>query len=290
MMSGREPTPVNRIVLGTVQLGMPYGRHREATVPSAAVADAVFDAAWAMGIRAFDTATAYGLAAGRLAEWCERRGRWADVDIVTKYRHQDGARAAWLAAEPFRRAAGLTVLTHDPPDPGFATMADALISCGIRIGVSVYEAPEVMASLTDEAVTALQVPASIVSPSLARLSLPSRVRRDVRSVFLQGVLLDEPSLAERRAPGLGFAAKAVQAAARSIGLSPAAALAGSMLSLLPPQDRIVVGADSPDDLSYVADLLDIAEPTWVAFRAEVEAQIGGPLPDTLTDPRRWRAE
>ena len=52
--------PINRVVLGTVQLGLPYGRLAGTALMPMERAWAILDAAWSLGVRAFDTAEAYG--------------------------------------------------------------------------------------------------------------------------------------------------------------------------------------------------------------------------------------
>src|SRR5439155_12160439 len=65
--------PTERVVFGTANLGMPYGRSRWRGVPSKAAAFELLDAAWSVGIRTFDTAEAYELAPERLREWLDAR-------------------------------------------------------------------------------------------------------------------------------------------------------------------------------------------------------------------------
>src|SRR3954469_25760364 len=88
--------PMQRIALGTVQLGVPYGRGRHRALMPVAEAEAILDAAWDAGIRAFDTAEAYGEAAGRLARWLTARGYSSLAHVVTKVQPTaiDTARAA----------------------------------------------------------------------------------------------------------------------------------------------------------------------------------------------------
>ena len=50
----------NRLVLGTAQLGMPYGIANRSGQPDASQGRAIIEAAWEVGIRTFDTARAYG--------------------------------------------------------------------------------------------------------------------------------------------------------------------------------------------------------------------------------------
>src|SRR3989442_924607 len=45
----------DRIVLGTVQLGMPYGKRRRAGLMPRTLAEEILDVAWSLGVRVFDT-------------------------------------------------------------------------------------------------------------------------------------------------------------------------------------------------------------------------------------------
>src|SRR4029078_9433621 len=73
-----------KIVLGTVQLGLPYGRG--AASPGMLKADSfrILDAAFSLGIRAFDTAEAYGSSAERLRAWIDTRRNAGEVKVTTK--------------------------------------------------------------------------------------------------------------------------------------------------------------------------------------------------------------
>ena len=66
---------LDRIVLGTVQIGLPYGKRRGSGLMSEGAAEEILDAAWDMGIRNFDTAEAYGVSAARLSHWLGKSGR-----------------------------------------------------------------------------------------------------------------------------------------------------------------------------------------------------------------------
>ena len=106
----------SRIVLGTVALGLPYGRHAGYPVPSVDRVSGIFAAAWNAGIRAFDTAQAYGSAPERLSSWLRATKRLGDAHIVTKVsteRARDLPGAVRDAVMPFRGAATVTVFAHD---------------------------------------------------------------------------------------------------------------------------------------------------------------------------------
>ena len=95
---------VSRLVLGTVQFGVPYGRRRSLGTMRFGSVARILDAAWDRGVRAFDTAEAYGLAAPRLARWLHARAHVADASVVTKVRLTDAAQPAAVRAAVARFA------------------------------------------------------------------------------------------------------------------------------------------------------------------------------------------
>ena len=59
---------ISQIVLGTAQLGMPYGRHLKQSLMPEEEAFNILSAAWERGITALDTSPDYGLAELRIAD------------------------------------------------------------------------------------------------------------------------------------------------------------------------------------------------------------------------------
>lgn len=62
--------PFSKIILGTVQLGMPYGLGRwKNTLMPESEAFAILDAAWESGLTTLDSSPDYGMAEARLHRW-----------------------------------------------------------------------------------------------------------------------------------------------------------------------------------------------------------------------------
>jgi aryl-alcohol dehydrogenase-like predicted oxidoreductase len=74
----------DRAVLGTVQLGMPYGLNRTNTMPSQKQALLILEKAWETGINTFDTARAYGLAEERLGMFIKSAGIYNQINVISK--------------------------------------------------------------------------------------------------------------------------------------------------------------------------------------------------------------
>lgn len=282
---------VSRVVLGTVQLGLPYGRMRNRSAPTEVEASAILDAAWELGIRTFDTAEGYGPAATRLAEWLTARGRRASAHVVTKVMPAgldafDATAAA--AVRRFVGCASVTVLSHGMCEAAFWKV---LVSVAERLGAtpgqSVYGQAEVGTAARCARIGRIQAPAN----TFDRTALSGRgdmtVPLDLRSVYLQGLLLDEPEVAEARVQGGGALASAVRYASAAVECDAAALLAASVLRAAAPTDRIVVGVDRVEELDALRTLPSVPERILTEFERMLQRLVADPVPTTVLDPRHW---
>ena len=283
--------PINRVVLGTVQLGLPYGRLATTALMPMEQAWAILDAAWSLGIRAFDTAAAYGDAVTRLCQWLDVRGHRYEAEIITKIPpapERDFGERSLIAVLPFAGVRRLSLLTHGAAHGGLLADARAAIpDPRVVLGQSVYAAEEVAAAVTDPRVTRIQAPGNIFDQRALAARGASRCPLDLRSVFLQGLLLETVEDADTRVPGAGMLAAAVARAAAGIGMPVEALLVASLLRKARPDDRVVVGIDQPHQLEPLAALARL-EPAHVgAFVRRVCEEVPGPVEESLLDPRRW---
>jgi aryl-alcohol dehydrogenase-like predicted oxidoreductase len=282
---------VKRFVLGTVQLGQAYGRVAGGPPVEVREAFAVLDRAWALGIRCFDTAEAYGASIERLAGWMDARGVRAEAQIVTKARVADTA----AIPERLQRALGafggtsaLTLLSHGPASGEvWRQLVVAAERAAADAGQSVYEAAEVRAAVALPAVRRVQAPGNLFDRAALEARAGASIPLDLRSVYLQGVLLEPEAAADRRAPGTGRLATAVAAAAADEGLAPAALLVAAMLRELADGDRLVVGVDRPDELDALVLALRVDPAAVERFALRATKRAGGPIPRLLLDPRTW---
>ena len=96
-MTGTEQTstlPLSRLMLGTAQLGMPYGVANAQGQPTYRDAVEIIDAALAGGINGFDTAAGYGNSEDILGRVLRELDALDRVTVVTKVRHLDDAELA----------------------------------------------------------------------------------------------------------------------------------------------------------------------------------------------------
>jgi aryl-alcohol dehydrogenase-like predicted oxidoreductase len=285
-----------RLSLGTAQVAAGYGATRAAT--SALTADDLADllaTARSLGIRHLDTAPDYGDAELMLGS-CGLDG-W---EVSTKIKApQDGERdvRGWVAHEIEGSMARLgvdrldTVLLHRPEVLATAegtVLLDALAkmrSAGtIRaVGASVYGPEDLGSLLLTEAIDVIQAPVSVVDrrmlhPDVTQLLHDHGSSLHARSVFLQGLLLVEPSARPgwARRSDVALAPWDDWSVGQSIGRG---ALLLSYVLGRQEVDRIVIGVESSAQLD------------------ELVRDLGGPVPPVpdavvvdepeVLDPRRW---
>jgi len=288
------------IMLGTAQLGMPYGLGAARRGLDEATAQNILDKAWRNGIRGIDTARAYGAAEARIGRWLKERAPAPMPLIVSKFPRLDGvepARAVEDALALSLRALGVgridLYLAHYGADLLHPGVADSLRRCMAagKIGVfgaSVYDPEEAERLLEIPGLAALQMPLNIANTAAADSGLLAEASRRgiaifARSIFLQGLLLCDAQARDARFSAATPALDRLEALARDTGISRAA-LALAAVRALPGIASIVIGVDSVAQLAET-----IAASNQRVDRATIDAAlaIGRSLPTELADPRRW---
>lgn len=279
------------VVLGTVQFGMPYGRRRHRELLDERVVQRILDTALEMGIRVFDTAEDYDRAPERLAAWMKSRGVFSQCEVVTKVAVDSLMDEVSIerAVSRFDGVAALTILSHGVAPGGiFSRFASLAGSLGCQVGQSVYTADEVRAAASAGA-DRVQAPVNAFDTRQLEAARQAGIALDARSVYLQGVLLESPVEAEQRVPGLEQIVRNVRLAARQFCLRPATALLASVIAMLRPGDRVVVGVDSAEHLRDVESALSVPVDRAREFfevMSENRRELIGAV--EIVDPRRWR--
>ena len=112
-------------------------------------------------------------------------------------------------------------------------------------------------------------------------------RLDLRSIYLQGTLIEDPDSAERRAPGTGPLARAVRQAAAEVSGEPEALLVSAMLTRLALGDRLVIGVDTPEQILVVARGASTPPEIAREFAERVRTHAPSSVGDAALDPRAW---
>ncbi len=294
--------PASRLVLGTAQLGAPYGIANRRGQPSPAETEAIFELALDAGIRSFDTAAGYGEAEQRIGRFLRRRAPGAPVEVITKFGAADVRDAGALRDALSRSHARLgvapaAVLLHDPtllrcwPGP-LARALQASRDAGevAAIGISVYHPSQFAAALELPALEVIQAPFSVLDRRLEQAGLLERARQQgvrvlLRSAFLQGLLLLEPGDCP---PSLAFAVPQLRRWRELCSRFEVAPVLAALRFVLQRtvSTTIVVGCES---CAQLRELLAAAAAPDLGddLIAELE-QLAGTDP-WLLDPTRWPA-
>lgn len=293
-----------RLGLGTVQFGIDYGVSNSAgQVPPAEVGK-ILTLAEESGIDLLDTAFLYGSAEDVLGKMGAGNGRWKIVTKLPPVADRQADEAARYIHKSFRQsleklAAGhvYALLAHDADDL-LSTNGESVWSAmtvlrrnGLteRIGASVYEGRQVDALLERYPLDIIQLPFSILdrrlesSGRLDRLS-DAGVEIHVRSIFLQGIVLMQPSSLPPALSDIAPHLNAVHSALARAGLTP---LQGALAAVnaRPGLEAAIIGVTSRREL---ADIL------------AAQDSLSGGIPDLpfekfalsdpqILNPRHWPA-
>ena len=166
--------PIDRLsalTLGTVQIGIPYGKVVRSEPQPEHVANAILDAAWTGGIRCLDTARNYGLSEERIGEWLrERDGGPVVISKLPPFKADETPGVAAFVKEQLATSLSTLgvdkldgYLLHRPSDTHVPGLTDAILaelsSGTIRAwGASVYTPEEFEAALCLPEISIMQAP------------------------------------------------------------------------------------------------------------------------------------
>lgn len=246
------PGAGNRLALGTAQFGLDYGlNNRRGRIPEAETAEILACAA-ENGVDTLDTAEAYGDSETLLGRLDAGRSGFR---LVSKLPPCTAAEAERHLKDSCRRlgvAALDGYLVHSfeayRADPKILEALRELKSQGLvrKVGFSVYR-PEELAAVLDrgEAFDLVQLPCSLLDrrflPQLAGLKKMG-IEVHARSVFLQGLLLRDPSNLPPRFTPVRGALEKWRELADQHGL-PLAAICLDFVLAQESIDRVVIGVD-----------------------------------------------
>lgn len=285
---------MNRLCLGTAQFGMDYGASNTVGQVARDEVERILDRALSAGIDMLDTAILYGESEAALGAAGADRFR-----VVTKLPpipHEVSNVLAWVREHADWSMTRLGVsrldglLLHRPSDvagPRGTALVDAL---GVvrdeglvaATGVSIY-GPEDLDQVFGEFLDVVQAPYNVLDRRLKSSGLLQRLADSgtavhVRSAFLQGVLLMEPTDLRGGLADLAPSVGRFQRWAREMDLSPLEAAVGHVLSV-PEIDRLVFGVESLVQLNEV-----IAASRLPPVQAPDELAVWDA---SLIDPSRW---
>lgn len=261
-----EGKTASRLVLGTAQLGMPYGIANRTGQPDFETAVSLIKTAWEYGIREFDTAQAYGQSEAVLGRALSSLGISNEARIITKLdpklefrQGQNIKRAAHKSLERLQVPCLYGITLHREEwlanlNCGLEKSLQTLVLEGIaqHLGVSLYTPAMALQALASDSMDMIQVPANILDRRFAVAGVFDLARETgkqvyIRSVFLQGLLLMNP---EELPANMAFAKPTLN---KLDNLCAQYKLSRQKIALLYikwkyPQARIIIGAETPTQI------------------------------------------
>ncbi|MBN1545540.1 MAG: aldo/keto reductase [Syntrophaceae bacterium] len=293
---------VSRLVLGTAQLGMPYGIANKIGKPDFSSALSIVQAAWESGISEFDTAQVYGDSESILGRIFTELGIVQKVKVTTKLKpiraFEDGRTLHQFVSESMERlklSQLECLLLHredmlDMLDNDFRESLLTLVQKEyVRyLGVSVYSPKRVKQALEYNIFHAIQIPANIFDrrfhhAGVFEIAKERDCRIYIRSAFLQGLILmsieDIPEKMESVKPVL----------AKLDHLALKYRMSRQAIALLYLRDRfadakVIFGAEVPEQVIENIYCWQLEVPT--DFLLELDESFRD-LDENILNPAKW---
>lgn len=299
------------LVLGTAQLGLPYGVANRHGQPDGSHARLMLRAAVNAGVRWIDTAAAYGDAEARIGATLPNLGH---VRVVTKLLPLDdlsptASLASVRAAVDNSVRRSCQALKTERLDvlllhrAHHLTYRDGAIWSRLKLlrteglifdlGVSVYTPQEALMALADHDVSHIQLPFNLLDWRWHAHSVPNAIARrpDVtihaRSVYLQGLLASGMTARWPQVDGVNAPAISMKLAAlaRQLGRDSPADLCLAYVRAQKWIDGVVVGMERVQQLALNLALFKHAPLTPDEVKA-VERALPR-APEQLLNPAQW---
>ena len=300
----------SRLVLGTAQLGMNYGRVNKAGKPTKKTAVEMLRYAVAHGVTALDTARAYGdaefLIGEALTGSCRSRTRVitkldlsgvnegaSDSEVRKSVEASIDASCSALRSEKLD-----TILLHDWAHrhmlrgAAWQRLRERQAAGKISVlGASVYYPHEAQAALADPAIQHLQIPMNVLDWRWKQIEQAISQRPDVvvhaRSALLQGILVHPPD----RWPAVAkfdkaLCAQKLQVFAKKFERENVADLCLAYVRSLSWISGVVVGCETLDQLEQ--NLRLFSRPKLSSEEIHELQNVFPKAPEELLNPAKWQ--
>ncbi len=254
-----------KLGLGTVQFGLSYGVSNNVGRPILDEIRRILSVAREAGIRVLDTAASYGESESILGELTP--GVDPSFDVVTKFAPSQKAETAaddfGQQLDHLHRNSVYGLMVHRAEDlleeQGAALFSQMrkLRDAGRvkKIGASIYTAAQIDAILDQFEIEIVQVPINVLDQRLIESGhlkkLKDRgVEIHARSIFLQGLLLMDPSETSNYFGGLRTRLQLFRDEAHQAGMDPLQACLAFALGV-PEVDSVICGVNSARELGAI---------------------------------------
>lgn len=291
----------NKLVLGTVQLGMPYGINNTTGQPDKEETFAILSAAWDSGIRLLDTADAYGVSTALIGEFHAATQQSATnkklFRIITKFHYDNTVNLEQKAHETLTKLSVPSLYCYqfhrcsdvktypEAHKPLLRLQNEGLVE---RIGVSVYTNEEFAEAIQSPIINVIQFPFNLLDNMNFRGELIHRAKESgkelhTRSVFLQGLFFKPqgdfpPSLRSLAQPIMTLQTLSQNLVVTITQLALAYVLSQKLI------DYTLFGVET---LRQLTEIIEASETFIDAQTLQTIEQIVVKNPDLL-NPARWK--
>jgi len=250
----------DKLILGTVQLGIPYGINNNTGQPNQSTSNEILHSAWEGGIRLLDTAESYGNAQQVIGHY--HAGQSVSFDVITKLmpgKQPTEVRSRLIEDIKVMNVDSLygfmfhhlDVFKHNVSalDDLKSMKAEGLIK---RIGVSVYSNDELEYVLNFPEINLIQLPFNMLDNWYQRGESIKKAKEKgieihVRSVFLQGLFfMKEAEIPVKLNPLVPFL-RQLRKICEEFNMTMEMAAMGYALSR-PEIDKVLIGVETPAQL------------------------------------------
>lgn len=297
---------LNRLVLGTAQLGMEYGINNKSGKPDLIKALEIIRRAFEAGILTFDTAGVYGEAEAILGQAVITFNLKDRIKVISKLPANIGREdrrniGKEVEVEVHRALKRINLeildgyLLHNPLDLHNPEIMDTLEQCRKKgmvkhLGVSIYEEKEALDATESKAMDYIQIPYNIFDQRLNKtnffdIARGNDVKIFARSPFLQGLLL----MKTEELPSYLLPAKAyleqIDEIIRKYGYSR---LEAALLFSYTDKniDYVVFGVDNLEQLDEIIGIAEGKSDNFADCKKELTSRFESVEKDIVM-PNRW---
>lgn len=260
----------SKLILGTVQLGMPYGAGRWANeLMPEATAFSILDAAWDSGITTLDTSSHYGVAEERIAKFM-RLNPSKNFDLISKVKSQNTVSNQklscfddWQRTSPLLKIESknsLSLLLHNENDVNCELTVEAIQQFQARglfssWGVSIYSAAAALKAAEIGSCQIVQLPFGVLNHTFRDNGVCDILRQHnktihARSIFTKGLLFAKNTGLASASTEVLKAIEFIESLSKKEGLT-LMQYATNFVKSFDEINSILIGVDTPKQLNEI---------------------------------------
>ncbi|MBI9082619.1 MAG: aldo/keto reductase [Desulfobacterales bacterium] len=293
---------INQLVLGTVQLGMPYGIANKLGQPNQNNATKIIEFAWNSGIKEFDTAQGYGEAEIVLGKAFQELGISDEVAVINKFSDRiDHLNEEIMQKELDKSLEKLglshfsSMMIHDESllfkcSRGLGDIFQKFIQLKKfdSVGISIYSPENAIKALHEEVINFIQVPGNVIDRRFEEFGVFDLAKKKnkkvyIRSIFLQGLLLMEP---EQIPTKMNYSVPVIErfiSLSDSFGLTREETAIGFIKNGF-PECKVLLGVDSLKHLQKNMKAWSLEYPEDLVKKVR---EVFSDVPDNITNWNLW---